>query len=304
MRVLIGYDGSANAELALRLAMALRLPPGSEIHLVTVVKPTVVAAVVPRHFGSDELAVQADARVVAKHEGEQAAAVDRLRSSEHVVHALVVEGRPASVLLHEANAIRADLVVVGSRGAGSISSMLLGSVSAEVVDHARCPVLVARRPSVTRVLLASDGSPHARSAEAIVARWPLFEVVPIRVVSVADAGPPWNPAIAPTMPIQLGVEYTRHLEEAADAHAQISDAAAARLRAAGRAAEAVARRGDAAAMLIEEAASSGADLIVMGSRGHRGAKRLALGSVARNVLYGSAASVLIVRGRRSNSYGP
>jgi nucleotide-binding universal stress UspA family protein len=297
MRVLIAYDGSPNAEQALSLAAALRLPPGSTIHLVRVAEPTVVATPAPRHFGSDVLVVQPDARAVTTGERELAAAVERMRSSELVIEARVVAGRPATVLLEEARGVGADLVVVGSRGYTSISSLLLGSVSAEIVDHARGPVLVARRPSVTRVLLATDGSAHAAVAEAIVKRWPVFDAVPIRVVSVADAGLPWNPAIAPTMPIAIGEEYERQLDEAAGAQGQVAETAAARLRAAGRDADGVSRRGDAAAVLIEDAESFGSDLIVVGSRGLKGAMRLALGSVARNVLYGSSASVLIVRGR-------
>jgi nucleotide-binding universal stress UspA family protein len=55
------------------------------------------------------------------------------------------------------------------------------------------------------------------------------------------------------------------------------------------------RHGDPAAEIIAGAEASGADLIVLGSRGLTGLTRLLLGSVARNVLSGSTASVLVVR---------
>jgi nucleotide-binding universal stress UspA family protein len=55
----------------------------------------------------------------------------------------VAEGQAADVLLHEA--IGADLVVVGNRGLGGFGSLLLGSVSHAVVQHARCPVTVVRQ---------------------------------------------------------------------------------------------------------------------------------------------------------------
>ena len=61
----------------------------------------------------------------------------------------------------------ADLVVVGHRGHGRWESILLGSVSAEVVDHAPCPVLVARDERLGPIILADDRSSHARAAEQV-----------------------------------------------------------------------------------------------------------------------------------------
>ena len=71
------------------------------------------------------------------------------------------EGRAATVILEEAERTSAELIIVGARDHGAIERVLLGSVSAEVVDHAHCPVLVARRPTAWRVLVATDGSPDA-----------------------------------------------------------------------------------------------------------------------------------------------
>jgi nucleotide-binding universal stress UspA family protein len=56
----------------------------------------------------------------------------------------LVQARPAEALLAEAEG--ADLVVVGSRGLGGFSGLLLGSVSQQVAHHARCPVVIVRGP--------------------------------------------------------------------------------------------------------------------------------------------------------------
>lgn len=88
--------------------------------------------------------------------------------------------------------------------------------------------------------------------------------------------------------------HARDLAEATAEHTRIAEETTARLRARGRQAEAVIRAGDAAAEIITAAADVAADLVVIGSRGRTGLTRVVLGSVARNVLHGSTASVMVV----------
>lgn len=66
----------------------------------------------------------------------------RLTDTSVVVHSVLCEGTPAEVLLREGE--DADMIVVGSRGRGGLRSLLLGSVSRDVLHHARCPVAVIR----------------------------------------------------------------------------------------------------------------------------------------------------------------
>lgn len=209
----------------------------------------------------------------------------------------------ARTIIEDARAFAADLVMVGSRGHGPIASLVLGSVSAEVIDHAPCPVLVARRGSVTRVVFATDGSPSARAAEESVRGWPMFEGLPIHIISLAEAVRPPTFGIAPMYQRQARDAYAQDLQAAVEAADHVSSEAAGRLRAAGRNADPTVGRGDAAAEIIAFGDERQAELIVLGSRGRSAIVEIVLGSVARNVLAGSKASVLIVRGTGTDRAG-
>lgn len=297
MRVLIAHDGSAGADQALAIAEALDWPQGSMLRIVGVVEPFPIFVGSSMGGGSFLAAPELDAQIVSYHEERLTDLVQRVRRSGRDVAGVVLRGRPATVLVDDAARFRADLVLIGSRGHGPISSLFLGSVSGEVVDQATCPVLVARTNTASRVVFATDGSGPSADAARILAEWPIFADLPIHVVSVADVVRPWTSGIAPSMYVQVMAAYSEDLEQARTAHAEIADEAAGALRAAGRAADATARSGDAAGEIVAAAKSLHADLVVVGSRGRTGLTRVLLGSVARNVLYASNASVLVIHER-------
>lgn len=309
MRVLLAHDGSAGADLAAALTASIPWPAGTRVRILGVVDTIRLAIAGPwaPGFGAGPWAPAFGAApslstAIAEYlDRSIAAAVSGLATAHLSVEGAVLHGRPASVIIDQARDFDADLVIVGSRGHGAIASLLLGSVSTEISDEAACPVFVARATTMRRVVLATDGSPSSRAAEAIVADWPIFTGPTIHVVSVADATVPWTVGIAPMADSQppggwdVAGTYDAELTAATEAHQRIVDEAAARLRAAGRVVEAGTRTGDAASEIVDLATHVQADLIVVGSRGRSGLTRLLLGSVARNVLSGSSASVLIVR---------
>jgi nucleotide-binding universal stress UspA family protein len=177
----------------------------------------------------------------------------------------------------------ADLIVVGHRGHGRWESMLLGSVSSEVVDHAPCPVLVARDERLGPIVFADDGSPSARHAEAVLTRWPLFTGLPVTVLTVAEEHYPGGSALTPLLYPEAMAQYLESTHELERSRRAENEAAAARLRAGGFDVTPLVRQGDPA------------HEIVVGTRGQSGLQRLILGSVARNVLLHAPCSVLIVR---------
>jgi nucleotide-binding universal stress UspA family protein len=293
MRVVIASDGSPGAELAIGLADAIRWPPDSLLRVVAVAEPIVMLGgpLIPETI---VMPTELEATLADFHQEQVAQAARKRRPDGRHVEGVVRHGRPATVLVDEAVAVGADLILIGSRGHGQIARLLLGSVSREVVDHAPCPVLVVRTPVLRRVLLASDGSTASASAEQLLATWSIFDEVPIRVVSVAHVAAPWHTGIAPTMYRQVMADHALDVEHATAEHAQTAHEVVERLAAAGRAVDAVTPVGDAAAEIVHAADEWDADLVVIGSRGMTGISRMVLGSVARNVLDASSRSVLVV----------
>jgi len=292
MRVLLATDFSPHAEDAVKLVKALPLPPGSTVRLVHVIEPfPEINAFAPA--GMIEITAAAERQV--RDELEQIAAT--LRAPGRDVETALVLGRTADVIVEQAERAKADLLVIGSRGRRAIKSAVLGSVSAEVVDRAPCPVLVARGPALRTAILAEDGSETAAAGARLLSTLPALGALEIRVVSVVDAPFPSVYAGSDTgMGTYSAIQaYYDSLPSLRAATAQIAHERTAALVAAGIAAIAEVREGDAAAELIAAATVARADCIVIGSHGRTGVARIFLGSVARGVLFNAPCSVLVVR---------
>jgi nucleotide-binding universal stress UspA family protein len=296
MRILLATDGSRAADQARDLVAALPWREGGRVRIVSVAPTRAdllgvpwVVDVQPDTDGieDDMLRVHRDAIDTAEREISSARA-------DLVIEPVLVRGRAASAIVEEARSMPADLIVVGHRGHGRWESMLLGSVSSEVVDHAPCPVLVARDERLGPILFADDGSPSARLAEAVLTSWPLFAGLPVTVLTVAEehAG---TSAMTPLIFPEAMAQYVESSHEAERSRRAENEAAAARFRADGFAVTSLIRQGDPAHEIVTEARIREAGLIVVGTRGQTGLKRLILGSVARNVLLHAPCSVLIVR---------
>jgi nucleotide-binding universal stress UspA family protein len=134
--IAVGYDGAPESKVALRHAEAIAHRSNAKLEILTVVRPPIVAPVmVP---GISAPPSPADPKPMLSEALESVdpqlpAECDRL------------DGDPALALV-EACEEDVDLLVVGSRGYGPITRVLLGSVSREVAQKASCPVLVAKRP--------------------------------------------------------------------------------------------------------------------------------------------------------------
>lgn len=190
----------------------------------------------------------------------------------------VAIGGAVSVLTTESRA--ADLMVVGSRGAGGFAGMLLGSTAASLVAHCECPVMAVRgQPDPTGpVVLGVDGSPHGEEAIEFA-----FAEAALRGAEIL-AVHAWLPDYATA---GTGVEGPERL---------LALAVAGRTE---RYPDVVVRQevasGDTREVLIE--ASKTAQLMVVGARGRGGFTGLLLGSVSQALLHHAHCPLTVVRGK-------
>jgi nucleotide-binding universal stress UspA family protein len=132
-KIYIGVDGSPSSQRALRWAARQAELTGDELHAVIAWRFPDVYAWTPVNDEIDWAANAKEALEQAISEALDPAIAERVQRH-------VVQGYPARVLLEAA--VDADLLVVGSRGHGGFTGMLLGSVSQHAVTHARYPVVV------------------------------------------------------------------------------------------------------------------------------------------------------------------
>lgn len=132
--IVVGVDGSEQSLAAVDWAITEARLRHGEIRLVTAwYYPPLASSV---GYGVTDDTFKKDA------EQELAKALKAVADEGVAVTGQVVENSPATALLDAAR--DADLLIVGSRGHGGFTGLLLGSVSSQVIHHAHCPVLVVR----------------------------------------------------------------------------------------------------------------------------------------------------------------
>ena len=302
MRILIAIDGSEQSEAAIDEIAHRLSPPEGEVRIVSVVEPFPTTYLPGDGVDMNVYdQMEKDTGEVARATVEKAAAKLRAgdESSKFRVTTKVLSGSPKVVILEEAEAFGADLIIVGSHGHGAVERFLLGSVSQAVALHARCSVEIVRGPKsgeMMRILLATDGSGHSEAAVAEITRWHYPADSVVQVISVVE--PPYFPTTYPLGGVDM--EVYDQLEKAAR---EAAEKAAAKLRAGDESSKfSVTTKvlsGSPKLVILEEAEAFGADLIVVGSHGHGAFERFLLGSVSQAVALHAKCSVEIVRTPKS-----
>ncbi|HSG78188.1 MAG TPA: universal stress protein [Acidimicrobiia bacterium] len=139
MTVVVGVDDSDRSVTAVRTAARFASTLGGGLHVVFVshIPATMLAVLAGVPSAADDLVAAQREAVWDKLRAE----LDELTVSVETVD---LEGYPADELVRYAEEAGADLLVVGSRGRGDLASLVLGSTSHRVVNHAPCDVLVVR----------------------------------------------------------------------------------------------------------------------------------------------------------------
>jgi len=135
-KILVGFDGSAQAEKAAETAMGLARAVDGRVLLFAVARPMKPATSVEVHAMLDE----------AREHFEQAFGKLRVKAAEYgvEVETAIAVGHPAEQIIHRAETDRIDLILLGRRGMSRFEKWILGSISERVLRYAHCPVMVVR----------------------------------------------------------------------------------------------------------------------------------------------------------------
>jgi nucleotide-binding universal stress UspA family protein len=270
----VGLDGSDCAANALEWAVANVAGRGSGVALVTAWQTPVVGAYPmagPMVVGVDD----SEFHDAAAHEVAELAAGLHERLDLPVT-ASVGHGGPAEVLLDASES--AALLVIGSRGRGGFTRLLLGSTSTQCATHATVPTVVvpgdAEPKRAERILIGCDGSPNSMAA----LRWAIDFAPPGGTVVVVWV---WD-----TTPLAVGADtffFPDASDLAADRFHHLVDTVAGQARVHRVTLEREFVRGTPRAALGAHA--DDADLLVVGARGHGAVGAALLGSVSTWLLH-------------------
>jgi nucleotide-binding universal stress UspA family protein len=299
--IVVGYDNSPASRQA--LVWALRTAQGHHAEVLLVHAIRTYPSTLPR--AGDHVAfsreTSAESGRAILDEGAQLAAST---APEVTATTLLLEDAPAAALLSVLD--EAQMALVGSRGLGGFSELVVGSTSLKLANHAPCPVVVVRAeeadlepgPEAGRVVVGVDGSEPGSSDVLEFA----FEEASWRHVGLTalhawqepyyDLPGKGAPILKVVQVEQFQAEHRRWLSELVAGWQEKYPDVDVRRDVIGM---------NPAAALV--AASTGAELVVVGSRGRGGLRSLLLGSVSHALLHHAHCPVAVV-GRNSSEVGP
>jgi nucleotide-binding universal stress UspA family protein len=279
-KILLATDGSEDAERATMAALDLAGTSGAELHVV--------------HVWHD---VRGLAREPVKRElrlrgqGVLDGQVEKIEAAGgEVARAHLRGGRTSNQVIALGEEIGAGLIVVGSRGLGTVRRILMGSQSEEIVHHAQVPVLVLGRAAGSwppeRILIGEDFSEDARKAGDLAASiGQLYDTSGLIIYSHPDL---------PEIPSGDTRSAVRNLLDMRERDEKMLDDRARELQRFLGGKPAVRLSADyPAKVLLDASQEIVPTLVAVGSRGRAGIARTRLGSVSTKVVTAAHGPVLV-----------
>lgn len=274
-KLLVATDGSVFSESAVREAINLAKTCSSKLIAVSIVKTNPeFEDLVPQVFEKAE-------KEMREHlESTKSRASKEGIDCEIVVHQ---SEEPFQDIVNDAAKNQVDMIIIGTHGRTGLMRLMMGSVTAKVIGHAPCNVLVVplhAKVECKNILIATDGSRYSDRAasEAIgIAKRCGGSLI---VISVALSD---KEIILPEDDEEmiLAKDNVKKIVELAEKE--------------GVKTEGLTVKGKPYEAIVETSKQKGADLIVMGSHGRTGLDRLLMGSVTERVIGHSESAVLVVK---------
>ncbi len=291
--IVLATDFSAPADLALARALAVARQQDAHLTICFVETPAEASSITPEaEVAALELSsLQKD--LAEYEERELAVRVERAKAAGVSASGLRREGEPEETIAELAKELDAGLIVCGTHGRTGVRRFFLGSVAERLSRLAHKNVLVARGAAgdgrFHKILVATDFATAAQSSLDSALR----VAAPDAVIHVVNAWQypvgSWGLSALGDRSGALSTLRGALTQAAAEQGARIEAAQAA----AGRPVTFRLVHGAAADVVTELAASEGFDLVAIGTHGHRGLRRLVLGSVAEAIIRHAPCSVLI-----------
>ncbi len=278
-KILVGFDGSESSENALLQAFKLASDEKCWITVTTVV---------PEYKGELDLTGVSDIRKLLIRPGEDllSKATALAKREGALIKTVLEEGEIFERIVDLAEAENCGIIVMGKRGMSTFERALVGSVTARVIGHSQRDVLVVPQDAKIgwkRILLATDGSKHSLSATEKAIDLAKSYGGTLAAISVVD------------VPDELYAEAPGVIDELIRKAKGYAEKVGNMATAAGVEVKTQVREGESHEAIIKLARDESADLIVMGSHGRTGLKRLLMGSVTEKVIGHAPCPVLVVK---------
>lgn len=280
-KILVAVDGSESSKNAFVQACKVARENGSWLTVITTIP-----------LYQDQFEVLSTKEKVSKalrEEGERMLSeIKHIADKENAfINKKLEEGSPVETIVDVAEEGNFDLIVMGRRGKSQIEKTLVGSVTARVIGNSQRDVLVVPRDASLgwgNILLATDGSKHSRFATEKtidLAKSYGGKITAVSIVDVTDEFYSEAPDAVDELVKKAKGFVSDVREKAASQGIQV---------------EALVREGETYKVITDLSKNSGADIIVMGSHGRTGVRRLLMGSVTEKVIGYASCPVLVVKG--------